>query len=64
VVAALREDSTTVGLDGEDSVSFDRSGRLIRAFWGGRSIRRSLDNRFIEKRKAGVYAWSYIRREL
>jgi len=64
VVAALRQDSTTVGLDGEDSLSFDRAGRLIRAFWGGRSIRRSLDNRFIEKRKAGVYAWSYIRREL
>jgi radical SAM superfamily enzyme YgiQ (UPF0313 family) len=64
VVAALREDSTTVGLDGEDALSCDRAGRLIRAFWRGRSIRRSLDNRFIEKRKAGGYAWSYIRREL
>lgn len=60
----MREDSTTVGLDGEDSLSFDRAGRLIRAFWRGRSIRRSLDNRFIEKRRAGVYAWSYNRREL
>ena len=45
VVAALREDSTTFGLDGIHSLSFDRAGRLIRTFWEGRSIRRSLDNR-------------------
>lgn len=64
VVAALREDSTTFGLDGVDSLSFDRAGRLIRAFWEARSIRRSLDNRFIEKRKVGEYPWSYARREL
>jgi hypothetical protein len=64
VVAAVREDSTTLGLDGVHALSFDRSGRLIRAFWEARSIRRSLDNRFIEKRKAGRYPWSHVRREL
>ena len=45
MVAALREDSTSFGLDGIHSLSFDRAGRLIRTFWEGRSIRRSLDNR-------------------
>jgi hypothetical protein len=64
VVAAVREDSTTFGLDGVHSLSFDRAGRLIRAFWEARSIRRGLDNRFIEKCKAGSYPWSYVRREL
>lgn len=64
VVAAVREDSTTFGLDGVHSLSFDRTGRLLRAFWEARSIRRSLDNRFVEKRKAGSYPWSYVRREL
>jgi hypothetical protein len=64
VVAAVREDSTTLGLDGVHSLSFDRAGRLIRAFWEARSIRRALDNRFIEKRRVGGYPWSYIRREL
>jgi hypothetical protein len=64
VVAALRDDPTTFGLDGLHSLSFDRAGRLLRAFWGRRSVRRSLDNRFIEKHKVGEYAWSYARREL
>ncbi len=64
VMAAVREDSTTFGLDGVHSLSFDRAGRLIRAFWEARSIRRGLDNRFIERRKAGTYPWSYLRREL
>ncbi len=64
VVAALRDDSTTFGLDGVHSLSFDRAGRLLRAFWGGRSVRRSLDNRFIEKHKVGEYPWSYVRREM
>lgn len=64
VAAALQDASTTFALDGAHSLSFDRAGRLIRAFWEGRSIRRSLDNRFVEKRKAGRYAWSYARREL
>jgi len=63
-MAAVREDSTTFGLDGSHSLSFDRAGRLIRAFWEARSIRRSLDNRFIEKRRAGSYPWSYVRRQL
>ncbi len=64
VVAALRPASTTFALDGVRGLSFDREGRLIRAFWEGRSVRRSLDNRFVEKRKTGAYAWSYARREL
>lgn len=64
VAAALQEASTAFALDGARSLSFDRAGRLIRAFWEGRSIRRSLDNRFVEKRKAGRYPWSYARREL
>ena len=64
VAAALYADATNLALGGISSLSFDRAGRLIRAFWNGRSIRRSLDNRFIEKRKAGAYPWSYARREL
>ncbi len=64
MVAALRPVSTTLALDGLRGLSFDREGRLIRAFWEGRSVRRSLDNRFVEKRKAGSYPWSYRRREL
>ncbi len=36
----------------------------MRAFWRARSIRRSLDNRFIEKRRVGSYPWSQARREL
>jgi hypothetical protein len=61
---ALRHDSTTVGLDDIHALSFDRSGRLIRAFWDRRSIRRSLDHRFVEKRKVGPYPWSVARRVL
>lgn len=64
VVAALREGSTTVGLDGRRSLSFDRAGRLIRAYWGDRSIRRSLENRFVERRRVGRYAWNSLRRDL
>ncbi len=64
MVAALRPASTTLALDGVRGLSFDREGRLIRAFWEGRSVRRSLDNRFAEKRKTGSYSWSYRRREL
>ncbi len=64
VVAALRPASTTFALDGLRGLSFDREGRLIRAFWEGRPVRRSLDNRFVEKRKAGAHPWSHARREL
>jgi radical SAM superfamily enzyme YgiQ (UPF0313 family) len=64
VAAALYADATNLALGGTSSLTFDGAGRLIRAFWAGRSVRRSLDNRFIEKRKAGVYPWSYLRREL
>src|SRR5512142_2877733 len=64
VSAALRHDSTTLGLDGTHSVSFDRAGRLQRASWGGRSVRRALDNRFVERRRTGHYPWSHTRREL
>lgn len=64
VLAALREDSTTFALEGAHSLSFDRAGRLIRAFWDRRSIRRGLDNRFIEKRRVGPYPWSAVRRDL
>jgi len=64
VLAALRDGSTTVGLDERDSLSFDGAGRLIRAFWSGRSIRRSLDHRFIETRRAGPYPWRTARRTL
>ena len=61
---AVRRDSTTVGLDDAHTFSFDGSGRLIRAFWNRQSVRRSLDNRFVEKRKVGPYPWSFARREL
>ncbi|HSB82545.1 MAG TPA: radical SAM protein, partial [Candidatus Methylomirabilis sp.] len=64
VAAALYADATNLALDRASSLSFDRAGRLIRAFWDGRSIRRSLDNRFIQKRKTRTYPWSYARREL
>jgi hypothetical protein len=64
VTAALFAGATNLALDGIHSLSFDQAGRLVRAFWDGRSIRRSLDNRFIEKRKAGTYPWSYARRDL
>jgi hypothetical protein len=64
VLAALREGSTTVGLDERDALSFDGAGRLIRAFWGGRSIRRGLDHRFLEKRRTGPSPWSADRRTL
>ena len=64
VLAALRNDSTTIDLDRRCALSFDRAGRLIRAFWDGRSIRRGLDDRFVEKRKTGPYPWSFARREL
>ena len=64
VQAALRNDSTTIALDRRRALSFDRAGRLIRAFWDGRSIRRGLDNRFLEKRKTGPHPWSFARREL
>jgi hypothetical protein len=63
-LAALREGSTTVGLDERDSLSFDGAGRLIRAFWAGCSIRRSLDHRFIETRRTGPYPWRAERRTL
>jgi hypothetical protein len=53
-----------VGVDAARSLSFDRAGRLVRASWSGRSVRRGLDSRFVEKRKTGRYAWSYARREL
>ncbi len=62
--AALRHDSTTIGLDDLHAVSFDRSGRLIRAFWEQRSVRRSLDNRFVVRRRAGPWPWSCERQEL
>jgi hypothetical protein len=61
--AALRADSTTLGLPGR-SASFDAAGRLLRASAATRSVRRTLDNRFVEKRKTGRHAWSYARREL
>jgi hypothetical protein len=64
VQAALRNDSTTIDLNRRRALSFDRAGRLIRAFWDGRSIRRGLDDRFVEKRKTGPYPWSFARREL
>jgi radical SAM superfamily enzyme YgiQ (UPF0313 family) len=64
ILAALHKDSTTFGLDGAHSLSFDRDGRLLRVFWEARSIRRSLDNRFIEKRRVGDYPSSPARREL
>ena len=64
VVAALYPGATNLALDGTRSLSFDRAGRLIRAFWDGRSIRRSLDDRYVEKRKTGTYPWSSVRREL
>jgi hypothetical protein len=64
VLAAIRDGSTTFGLADRDSLSFDRAGRLIRAFWSGRSIRRSLDHRFIEKRRPGPWPWSAARRTL
>lgn len=64
VLAAIREGSTTFGLDERDSLSFDGAGRLIRAFRCGRSIRRSLDHRFIEKRRTGPWPWSAARRPL
>ncbi len=64
MLAALRDGSTTVSLDERDSLSFDGAGRLIRAFWSGRSIRRSLDHRFIETRRAGPYPWRAARRTL
>jgi radical SAM superfamily enzyme YgiQ (UPF0313 family) len=63
VTAALRPDSITLGLPGR-SVSFDGAGRLLRAFHASRSLRRTLDNRVVEKRKTGRHAWSYTRREL
>ncbi|MFB3818394.1 MAG: radical SAM protein [Candidatus Methylomirabilales bacterium] len=61
--AALRPDSTTLGLPGR-AVSFDAAGRLVRAFHATRSVRRTLDDRYVEKRKAGRHPWSYARREL
>ncbi|HSB69457.1 MAG TPA: radical SAM protein [Candidatus Methylomirabilis sp.] len=64
VAAALYPGATNLALDGTRSLSFDRAGRLIRAFWDGRSIRRSLDDRYVEKRKTGAYPWSSARREL
>jgi hypothetical protein len=62
--AALRADSTTLALADDRSVSFDGAGRLVRASWEGRSIRRALDNRFVEKRRTGGYPWSHARRVL
>lgn len=53
VTAALGEDSATFAPEGPHSPSFHRAGRLIQAFWDRRSIRGSLDNRFIEKRRVG-----------
>jgi hypothetical protein len=64
VTAALRDDSTTLALDGARSVSFDGAGRLLRASWDGRSIRRSLDHRFVERRRTGRHSWRHARREL
>lgn len=64
VTGALYANATNLALDGSASLSFDRAGRLIRAFWDGRSIRRSLDNRFVEKRRLGTHPWRCARREL
>ncbi len=64
VRAALRDASTTIGLDDIQALSFDAAGLLIRAFWERRSVRRSLDNRFIERRRVGPFPWSVERREL
>jgi radical SAM superfamily enzyme YgiQ (UPF0313 family) len=60
----MRDDSTTLGLDAARSVSFDAAGRLLRASWDGRSIRRSLDHRFVERRRTGRHPWRHVRREL
>jgi len=50
IVVALRPDSVAVSVNAVPSYSFDLGGRLIGAFVAGRSYRRTLDNRVVERR--------------
>jgi len=50
LVVALRPDSVAVSVNAVPSYSFDLGGRLIGAFVAGRSYRRTLDNRLVERR--------------
>jgi hypothetical protein len=50
IVVALRPDSVAVSINAVPSYSFDLGGRLIGAFVAGRSYRRTLDNRLVERR--------------
>jgi len=50
IVVALRPDSVAVSINAVPSYSFDLGGRLIGAFVAGRSYRRTLDNRVVERR--------------
>jgi hypothetical protein len=50
IVVALRPDSVAVSVNAVPSYSFDLGGRLIGAFVAGRSYRRTLDNRLVERR--------------
>jgi len=50
IVVALRPDSVAISINAVPSYSFDLGGRLIGAFVAGRSYRRTLDNRVVERR--------------
>jgi len=50
IVVVLRPDSVAVSVNAVPSYSFDLGGRLIGAFVAGRSYRRTLDNRLVERR--------------
>ena len=60
-----RREATSLMLNDDLTLNYDREGRLISAWMDGRNYRRSLDNRVIEKQEGPRRGLSYrVRREL
>lgn len=61
----VRREATSILVNNELTLNYDREGRLIGAWIEGRNYRRSLDNRVIEKQEGPQPGLSYrVRREL
>jgi radical SAM superfamily enzyme YgiQ (UPF0313 family) len=60
-----RREATTLMVNDDLTLNFDREGRLIGSWLDGRNYRRSLDNRILEKQSGPQPGLSYrVRREL
>lgn len=53
VTLSLKRDATTLAVDTVPSFTFDLKGRLVGGFDNGRTYRRTLDHRVVEKRSTG-----------